>query len=256
MAADDSAERAVRHQDGVCGIRGGRSGGVAERGEPRPDGGVRSAAGFAGGSAGECSGSEPAGHDGSDCATGGEWGAEPEPDERIGGGYGDAGRNAGADGRKWSGAAVCRGQCGFWRRFGGHQRDGRAGEPDGGDGPGPLEGPDGDCALSGGSGGDLWRRAGRWWLWSGRIWWRRAGQLPRLQPWAAAWGGLLGWKQFGAECGAVFIGGAAAGTAGVREQPVWHHVHERTLYSAPDQAERERHNVPDAFRDAEFKPRG
>ncbi len=49
---------------------------------------------------------------------------------------------------------------------------------------------------------------------------------------------------------------AIAGAAALRQQPLRHHVHERAVYAASDQAERQRHDLPDAHRHAQFESAG
>ena len=85
--------------------------------------------------------------------------------------------------------------------------------------------------------------------------WRRTRQLPRLQSRAAPRRHLLERQQLGDQCAAVLSARPAAAAAGQRFQPLRAYVHERALYSAPHQAQRQRHGFPHAFRHAPIHSR-
>ena len=86
----------------------------------------------------------------------------------------------------------------------------------------------------------------------GRIWRRRTRQLPRLQSRPAARRHLLDRQQLGAERGAVCAARPDAGAAGLGHKPLRHHLHERALPAASDQAQRQGHDVPHALRHAQL----
>ena len=112
---------------------------------------------------------------------------------------------------------------------------------------------------------------GRWrWFagFGGRRFWRRCGgrrrvrrrrrrQLPRLQSRPAAWrvfwigsNSALNAEPFCSER-------PVAGAAGLGNQSLRDHLHERAVHSAPDQAQRQRYGLPDALSGhAQFQPAG
>ena len=82
-----------------------------------------------------------------------------------------------------------------------------------------------------------------------------ARQLPQLQPRPASRRHCLERNQLHLQRSAVLLAGSAAGAARQRNQSLHALIHERALYPAPHQAQRQRHGLPHALRHAPIHPR-